>query len=88
MTGVKVMALPKQRRLGLAESIENAISNVEQPRAKGKKERLGKGPVKMHGADEEPGPQGSDGWCVQTEEVPPLREVVDIPCQRSVYVCS
>jgi hypothetical protein len=41
MTSVKVMALPKQRGLGLAESIEDAVSDVKQPGAKGKKERLG-----------------------------------------------
>ena len=67
MAGVKVMALPKQRRLGLAESIEKAVSDVKQPGAKGKKERLRKRQVKMHGADEEPGPQSSDRWRIQAE---------------------
>ena len=87
MTGVKVMALPKQRRLRLAESIENAVRDVKQPGAKREKERLGKRQVKMHGADEEPGPQSSDGGRVQTEQMPPLRQVVDTPCQDLVYVC-
>jgi hypothetical protein len=67
MTSVKVMALPKQRGLGLAESIEDAVCDVKQPGAKGKKEGLGKRQVKMHGADEEPGPKSSDRWRVQTE---------------------
>ena len=67
MAGVKVMALTKQRRLGLAESIENAISDVKQPGAKGKKERLGKREVKMHGTGEEPGPESSNRWRIQAE---------------------
>ena len=82
-----MVALAKQRRLGLAESIENAVRNVKQPGAKGEKERLGKRQVKMHGADEEPGPQSRDRWRVQTEQMPPLRQVVDTLCQTSVYVC-
>ncbi len=87
MASVKVMPLAKQGRLGLAESIENAITDVEQPGAKGKKERLGKRPVKMHRANEEPGPKSGDGWRVQTEQMPPLREVGDTQCQILVYVC-
>ena len=87
MASVKMMALPKQGRLGLAESIENAITDVEQPGAKGKKERLGKRPMKMHGANEEPGPKSGDGWGVQTEQMPPLREVGDSQGQSLVYVC-
>jgi hypothetical protein len=81
------MALPKQRGLGLAESVENAISDVNQPGAKGEKERLGKRQVKMHGADKETGPESSDCWGIQTEQMPPFREVVDTTCQSSVYVC-
>ena len=88
MASVKMMALPKQRGLGLAESIENAVSDVKQPGAKGEKQRLEKRQVKMHGADEEPGPESSDRWRIQTEQMPPLREVVDTPCQVSVYVCG
>jgi hypothetical protein len=80
------MALPKQRGLGLAESIENAVSDVEQPGGKREKERLGKRQVKMHGADEEPGPESSDTWRIQTEQMPPVRKVVDTSCQSSVYV--
>jgi hypothetical protein len=36
MASMKVMALPKQRRLGLTESIEDAVSDVKQPGAQGK----------------------------------------------------
>ena len=54
MTGVKVMALA-QLALPLAESIENAVGDIEQPGAKGEKQRrLEKGQVKMHGAGKEP----------------------------------
>ena len=67
MAGVKVVALPKQRRLSLAESIEKAVRDVKQPGAKGEKERLGKREVKMHGTDEEPGPESSDRWRIQAE---------------------
>ena len=66
VASVEVMALPKQRGLGLAESIEDAVSDVKQPRAKGKKERLGKGQVKMHSADEEPGPKSRNRRRIQT----------------------
>jgi hypothetical protein len=41
----------------------------------------------MHSADEEPGPESSDRWRIQAEQMPPLRKVVDTPCQISVYVC-
>jgi len=41
--------------LALAESVENAVGNIEQPGAKGEKQRrLEKGQVKMHGASKEP----------------------------------
>ena len=53
MTGVKVMALA-QLALLLAESIENAVGDIEQPGANGEKERREKGQVKMHGAGEKP----------------------------------
>ena len=33
MAGVKMMAFAKQRALGVAESIENAVSDVKQPGA-------------------------------------------------------
>ena len=66
MASVKVMALPERRRLGLAESIEDAVSDVKQPGAKGKEDRLGKRPVKMHGADEGAGPKSSHRRGVQT----------------------
>jgi len=33
MAGVKMMALAKQRALGMTESIENAVSDVKQPGA-------------------------------------------------------
>jgi hypothetical protein len=42
--------------------------------------------VKMHGADEEAGPESSNGGRIQTEQMPPLREVIDTACQISVYV--
>ncbi len=54
MAGVKVMALP-QVALPRAESVEDAVGDVEQPGAKGEKQRrLEEGQVKMHGAGEEP----------------------------------
>ena len=53
MAGVKMMALPEQAGMGLAESIENAVGDVQQPGAKGEKQRLEQRQVKMHGADEE-----------------------------------
>ncbi len=86
MAGVEVMAFPKQLALGLAESIENAVGDVEQPGAKGEKQRLDKRQVKMHGADEEPRPESGDGWRIQTEQMPPFRKVVETLGQVSVYV--
>jgi hypothetical protein len=54
MPGVKMMTLAKQRVLGLAEAVENAVSDVKQPGAKREKHRLDKRQVKMHSADKEP----------------------------------
>ena len=42
MASVKVMTFPKQRGLGLTESIENAIGDVKQPGTKREKQRLEK----------------------------------------------
>jgi len=86
MASVKMVAFPKQAGLGLAESIENAVGDVKQPGAKREKECLEKRQVKMHGADEEPGPESSHRWCIETEQMPPFREVVETTCQISVYV--
>jgi hypothetical protein len=71
----------------MAESIKNAVGDVEQPGAEGEKQRLDQGQSKMHGADEEPRPESSDRWRIQAEQMPPFREVVDTTCQVSVYVC-
>ena len=86
MASVKMVAFPKQAGLGLAESIENAVGDVKQPGAKREKQRLDKRQVKMHGTDEEPRPQSSNGRGIQTEEMPPFRKVVETTCQISVYV--
>ena len=86
MAGVKMVALAKQLALGLTESIENAVSDVKQPGAKGEKHRLDKRKMKMHGADEEPRPESSDGRRIQAEQMPPFRQVVEASCQVSVYV--
>jgi hypothetical protein len=86
MTGVKMMALAKQRALGLAESIENAVSDVKQPGAKREKHRLDKRKMKMHGADKEPRPERGDGRCIQAEQMPPFRQVVETSGQGSVYL--
>ena len=54
MTGVKVMALP-QVALPLAESVEDAVGDIEQPSAECEKQRrLEKWQVKMHSAGKEP----------------------------------
>jgi hypothetical protein len=86
MASVKMMALPEEAGVGLAEPIENAVGDVEQPGAKGQKERLQKRQVKMHGADEEERPESSDCGRIQAQEMPPLREVVETAGQSSVYV--
>ena len=88
MASMKMMTFPKQAGLGLAESIENAVGDVEQPGAKREKQCLEKRQVKMHGADEEAGPESSDRWRIETEQMPPFCEVVDTACQISVYVCG
>jgi hypothetical protein len=67
MTGVKMMALAKQRALGLGESIENAVSDIKEPGAKREKGGLDKRKMKMHGADEEPRPERGDGGGIQAE---------------------
>jgi hypothetical protein len=51
----------------MAESIKNAVGDVEQPGAKREKECLEKRQVKMHGADEKPGPESSNRWRIQAE---------------------
>ena len=76
MTGVEVMALP-QVALAVAESIEDAVGDVEQPGAKGEKQRPGRGQVKMHGAGEEPRPESGDGGRIQAQQMPPFCEIVE-----------
>ena len=83
MTGMKMMAFAQQ--LALAESIENAVSDIEQPGAESQKQRREKRETKMHGAGEEPRPESGDGWRIQAEQMPPFREVVEAPGQVSVY---
>ena len=87
MASMKMVALPKQAGLGLAESIENAVGDVKQPGGQRENECLGKRQVKVHGANEEPRPESRNRWGIETEEMPPFRKVVDTPCQTLVYVC-
>ena len=51
--------------LGMTESIEDAVGDVEQPGAEGEKKRLDEGQAKMHGADKEPRPESGDGGSIQ-----------------------
>ena len=85
MAGMKMMAFAQQ--LALPESIENAVGDIEQPGAEGKKQRREKGYTKMHGAGEEPRPESGDCRRIQAEQMPPFREIVEAPGQDSVY-CS
>ena len=85
MAGMKMMALPQQLALLGAKSIENAVGDVEQPGAKGEKQRLERGHVKMHGAGKEPRPESGDGWRIQAKQMPPFHQVVEALGQDSVY---
>ena len=84
MTDVKEMALA-QLTLPRAESVENAGRDVEQPGAKGEKQRREKGHVKMHGAGKEPGPESGDSRRIQAEKVPPFGKIGEALGQVSVY---
>ena len=83
MTGMKVMAFAQQ--LALAESIENAVSDIEQPGAESQKQRHEQWNAKMHGVGEEPRPESGDCRRIQAEKMPPFREIVEAPGQNSVY---
>jgi hypothetical protein len=85
MAGVKMMTLPQLLALPLAESIENAVGDIKQPGAKGKKQRLNQGQAKMHGAGEEPRPERGDRRRIQAKQMPPFRKVVEALSQDSVY---
>src|ERR1700733_3094415 len=84
MTGVKVMALP-QVGLALAESVENAVGDVQQPGAKSEEQRWEEGQVQVHGDGEEPCPESGDGGRVQAKKMPPFCEVGETVRQVLVY---
>ena len=69
----------------MAESIENAVSDIEQPGTESQEQGREPGEAKMHGAGEEPRPESGDGGRIQAEQMPPFREVVEAAGQTSVY---
>ncbi len=82
MAGVEIVALAE--KFALAESIEDAVGNVEEPSARGKEKRGENWHVEAHGASEEPCPERSDGGRIQAKQVPPMCKVVEAPAQGSV----
>jgi hypothetical protein len=88
MAGVKTVTLPEQFTRPLAESVENAIGDIEQPGAEGEKQRRDKRQAEMHGASEEPRPKGSNSWRIQAEQMPPFRKIVAATDQDPVYFAA
>jgi len=83
MAGVEIVALAE--KFAFAESIEDAVGDVEKPGAEGEQQRGEYWHVEAHGAGEEPSPERSDGWRIQAKQVPPMRKVVEAPGQGLVY---
>ncbi len=74
MAGVEIMAFAEA--FVAAESIEDPVSDVEQPGTEGKQQRRENRHVEPHGPRKEPRPERGYSRRIQAKQVPPSREVV------------
>ncbi len=70
------MTVAQQLSPFFAQSMEDAVREIEQPCRQAQQKHCDRRQTEMHGSRKEPCPEDGDGGCVQAEQVPPCSESV------------